>query len=60
MSRSTLSGKYNWIQNRDGCGLPTVGHVIWIATIVTELDKITRLDEGNPTDIIEKIFSEKI
>ena len=31
---------------------PTIREARWIATIVTELDKITRLDEGNPTDII--------
>ena len=31
---------------------PTIKEARWIATIVTELDKIVRLDEGSPTDII--------
>lgn len=31
---------------------PTIKEARWIATILTEVDKIARLDEGNPTDII--------
>jgi len=31
---------------------PTIKEARWIANIVTELDKIVRLDEGTPTDII--------